>query len=300
MLISSFLDYLYLEKNYSKRTVTAYKADLNSFYNFCECELDCKDLKQVNYHQIRTWIVSLVDSGLANRSVNRKLSSLKSFYKFLLKTNQIKETPLKKHKSLKEDKKVHVPFTEHEVQKAISLINEEEDVFVRETHKLIFEILFTTGIRRSELIDLKNSSFDFGNQALKVLGKRNNERLIPLAKVTSQKIQSYIELKSDLGFSNSMSLLLNSKGGKLNETLVYSVINNYLRNVSSKEKKSPHMIRHSFATHLLNEGADINSVKELLGHSSLASTQVYTHANLGQLKKVYNLAHPKSNKNKHE
>lgn len=296
MIIDSFLDYLLLEKKYSKHTVTAYKNDLYSFRDFCELEYGGSEIKNVHYNQIRRWVVMLVEEGISNRSINRKISSLKSFYKFLQRSEQIEINPLTKHKSLKVPKEVQVPFSVDEVAKALEIIP-NDDLFTEVRNKLMVELFYSTGIRRAELIQLKEEDISLQNNTIKVLGKRNKERYVPLLSSVIKTLKGYLSVKKQYGFNNAY-LFVTHKNNKVYETLVYRVINEYFSRVSSKLKKSPHILRHSFATHLLNEGADLNSVKELLGHSSLASTQVYTHNNLEQIKKVYNNAHPRSKKNK--
>lgn len=295
MPIKSFLDYILLEKKYSQHTVTAYENDLISFQDFCANEFGCEDIVNVNYPQIRNWIVSLVNSGISNRTINRKVSSLKSFYKFLQKTKQLNLNPLIKHKALKVAKRVQVPFSEKEIE---SVINSNDEIVDFESirDKLIVELLYSTGMRRNELVNLKLSDLNYSNQVVKVLGKRNKERYIPLLKTVINSLIIYNQFRDEIKTDQSY-IFITKKGKKLYDTLVYRIINNYFSTVSSKVKKSPHVIRHSFATHLLNEGADLNSVKELLGHSSLASTQVYTHSSLGKLKEIYNQAHPRSDKN---
>ncbi len=294
MPINSFLDYLELEKKYSKHTTIAYQHDLNSFQTFCKNEYDNQSLRDANYAQIRTWIVSLVNSNISNRTINRKVSTLKSFYKFLQKTEQIASNPLVKHKALKVSKKIQVPFSEKEILSVLEEVDRDRN-FESVRNKLIVELFYATGIRRSELVNLKISAIDFVNQTVKVFGKRNKERYIPLIKPTLSSLKEYIEFRDEIK-TNEPFLLLTKKGKKIYDMLVYRIINNYFSRVSSKVKKSPHIIRHSFATHLLNKGADLNSVKDLLGHSSLASTQIYTHSSLGKLKEVYNQAHPRSKK----
>lgn len=294
MLIHSFLEYLELEKKYSKHTILAYKTDLIAFKDFCETEFNESNLKEVNYSQIRSWIVTLVELKISNRTINRKISSLKTFYKFLQKTLQITNTPLAKHRALKISKKVHIPFTSKEINKVIDSIELSED-FNSIRNKLIVELFYSTGIRRIELINIKESDISFSNSTIKILGKRNKERLVPILKSVKETLRNYLKIKKENNHSNKY-LFVTSKGNKLYETFVYRLINSYFSSVSSKVKKSPHILRHSFATHLLNEGADMNSVKELLGHSSLASTQVYTHNSLETIKKVYNQAHPRSTK----
>lgn len=294
MPIHSFLEYLQLERNYSDHTISAYKNDLESFKSFCSNEFDTHHLETVNYSIIRSWIVFLINKGLSNRSVNRKVSSLKSFFKFLQKTGTISTSPLAKHKALKTEKKIQVPFSELEVIEVLEHLKTEGD-FKSVRDALIIEMFYLTGIRRSELIQLKESDVNLTSGTIKVLGKRNKERLIPLLPKLKNSLQKYLALKGQLEVEHSR-LFVTEKGKIIYDTLVYRIINNYFSKVSSKEKKSPHIIRHSFATHLMNEGADINAIKELLGHSSLASTQVYTHNNMGKLKEVYNQAHPRSKK----
>ena len=294
-MVKAFLNYLYLEKKYSKHTIIAYQKDLNSFQRFLQVTFSQESLLTVNYSQIRSWIVALVDDEISNRTINRKISSLKSFYKFLQKSNQISVSPLQKHKALKVAKKVQVPFSTKEVKSVLDAVSISND-FVSVRNKLIIELFYSTGIRRAELINIKLTDIDSNKGLLKVLGKRNKERLVPILKSVLNTLETYLIERSRI-VKNSDFLFITEKGNKIYETLVYRVINSYFSNVSSKVKKSPHILRHSFATHLLNEGADLNSVKELLGHASLASTQVYTHNSLDAIKQVYNQAHPKSKKN---
>ena len=295
MPINSFLNYLTLEKKYSLHTIKAYKNDLNTFQVFCLKEYENQDISTINYPQIRNWIVNLVNERISNRSINRKVSSLKSFYKFLQKTKEIDQNPLAKHKALKVSKKIQVPFSEKEINEVLDSLSIGSD-FESLRDRLIVELFYSTGMRRSELINIKILDIDFANEIVKVLGKRNKERYIPLLKPVRKTLARYIEAREEININQSY-LFLTKKGKKIYDTLVYRVINNYFSRVSSKVKKSPHIIRHSFATHLLSEGADLNSVKELLGHSSLASTQIYTHSSLGKLKEIYNQAHPRSRKN---
>jgi len=296
MLISEFTDYLLLEKKYSEHTVVAYKSDLLSFSNFYHEEYDVSDISKVDYVQIRSWIVKLVDEGVSNRTINRKVSSLKTYFKFLLKSEQIDKNPLAKHKALKTSKKLQIPFSSTEVDDVLSGLVDYQD-FESVRDRLMIELFYATGIRRVELVNLKLSDVDIGNQQMKVLGKRNKERYMPLLSSVCQTLKQYLKLRSDVvGGSELPFLLLTKKGVKIYETLVYRVINSYFSKASSKVKKSPHILRHSFATHLLNEGANLNAVKELLGHSSLAATQVYTHHSVAQLAKVYKQSHPRNKK----
>lgn len=296
-VINSFIEYITLEKNQSKHTVIAYSKDLQDFKIFCENHLEIQNLLEVHYNHVRSFIVSLVNKGISNRSINRKISTLKSFYKFLLKTKQLEVSPLVNYKSLKVEKKVQVPFNEREIKDVLHLLGEQEETFILIRNKLIVELLYSTGIRRAELINLKEGDIDYQKKTIKVLGKRNKERIIPLLPSVVVTMLKYRDLKSSISTTVN-NFIITEKGNKTYENLVFRVVNNYFSRVSTKTKKSPHIIRHSFATHLLNEGANLNSVKELLGHSSLASTQVYTHTSLEAIKKVYNQTHPKSHKNK--
>jgi len=292
-MIDKFIDYISFEKKYSVHTVNAYKRDLEIFQEFCYREYASTVIESSDYVEIRSWIVCLVSTGLSNRTINRKVSSLNSFYKFLQRTDQIENNPLATHKSLKVAKRVQVPFSENEISEV--LLGFDENDFVSLRDKLLVELLYSTGIRREELIGLTHASVDLNNNMIKVLGKRNKERYVPLLRSVKKTLFAYLKLKEDF-FQDKDRLFVTSKGNKFYGTLVYRIIKSYFSGVSTKVKKSPHVIRHSFATHLLNEGADLNSVKELLGHSSLASTQVYTHTSLDYLKEVYNQAHPRSKK----
>lgn len=296
MLINAFIDYLLLEKKYSKLTVNAYNKDIQSFLLFLDEQDALNSITEVNYAQIRTWIINLVESGLTNRSINRKVSALNSFYKFLLKIEEVKVNPLSKHKALKTSKKLQIPFSEKEIETVLDKINLASG-FEGLRNKLIIELFYSTGIRRIELINIKLSDVDLENKTIKILGKRNKERLIPLLNSVINSIQKYLEVRKKLELiDDDQYLFLTKKGVKIYETLVYRIINDYFSIASSKLKKSPHILRHSFATHLLNQGAELNAVKELLGHSSLAATQVYTHNSIEQLKKVYAKSHPRSKK----
>ena len=292
----AFQEYLQLEKNYSIHTVTAYENDLLFFQEFLKNNFDQEPLENVNYSMVRSWIVSMVDAGISNSSINRKISSLKAFYKFLLKIKKIESSPLLKHKSLKTPKILQIPFSENELDIVLNNLKFPEG-FEGIRDKLIIDLFYTTGVRRTELIHLKLQNVDLHNSTLKVLGKRNKERILPIVPILANQIKVYLneraQLESIIDADNFFLLL---KGVKLNDSFVYRLINHYFSHVSEKVKKSPHILRHTFATHLLNNGADLNSVKELLGHASLASTQVYTHSSLSELKKIYGQAHPRNKK----
>ena len=296
MSVTAFISYLRLEKNYSDHTVRAYQKDIETFSQFCSENHGEENIVKISYPLIRNWIVELSDSGISNRTINRKISSLQAYYKFLLKVGDIAVSPLAKHRALKTSKKMEVPFSENEMEEILSEIPFTDD-FEGERDKLIIELLYTTGMRRAELVNLKIKDVDFSSQVIKVLGKRNKERIIPMLASTIERIKSYLIKRSELeNVTDSSFLILTKEGLKIYETLVYRTINKYFSLVSPKVNKSPHILRHTFATHLLNRGADLNSVKELLGHSSLASTQVYTHNSIAELKKVHQKAHPRNKK----
>ncbi len=297
MPFQDFIFYLQLEKKQSPHTVTAYHKDLESFLAFASNGFGYLEIKTVNYAIIRNWIVSLVDAGISNRSINRKISSLKTYYKFLLKTKQIEVNPLAKHIALKTAKKVQVPFSGKEIENVMDLLSERENTFEGLRDRLIVELFYATGIRRAELINIKMNDVSVSQKTVKVLGKRNKERIIPLIPVVLKTLEDYVlERKKLATIKNPEYLFLTTKGVKIYETLVYRLINNYFSKASEKVKKSPHILRHSFATHLLEEGADLNAVKELLGHSSLASTQVYIHNSIAKLKEVHKNSHPRNSK----
>lgn len=293
----AFRDYLQLEKKYSPHTVNAYLNDISFFESFNRNQFDQESIDCANYNQIRSWIVSLVDDSISNVSVNRKMQSLKAYYRFLLKTKQIEVSPMLKHKALKTPKTLQIPFSEKEV---VEVLNQMQNPigFEEIRDKLIIDLFYTTGIRRTELIHLKTTNVNFANTTIKVLGKRNKERILPLLPIVVSQLELYLNERTHLEeIIDSDYFFLTKKGLKLNDSFVYRLINTYFSKVSEKVKKSPHILRHTFATHLLNNGADLNSVKELLGHSSLASTQIYTQSSLSELKKVYEDAHPRNHNN---
>ena len=292
MSLKAFIDYLEIEKNYSNNTIISYNNDLNSFENYISNEFSVKLIEDSNYSHIRSWIINLVDSGISNKSVNRKISSLNSFFKFCLKIGIIKENPLRNHRSLKIKKEIQLPFSENEM---FDVLNEDnfENSFEGLRDRMIIELFYSTGIRRIELVNLKINDIDLSNNQIKVLGKRNKQRIIPLIFTTKDLILNYLKLRYGINSKNDY-LFITNKGKKIYEKLVYRIINKYFINISTKVKKSPHIIRHSFATHLLNNGADLNSVKDLLGHSSLAATQVYTNRSIEEIKKVFAKSHPRN------
>ncbi len=293
MSLNAFSDYLLLEKKYSIHTVTAYTKDIESFQKFLDAEHDAESVAEANYSEIRQWIVTLVDH-ISNRTINRKISSLNTYYKFLLKIEAIEENPLKKHKALKVGKKVQLPFSELELktvlEQAIAVVD-----FETARNQLIIELFYATGMRRIELVNLKITDVDYSQNQIKVLGKRNKERFIPLLSSVKQTLKRYLDYRKNLHIiEDEQMLFLTQKGIKIYEKLVYRIINKYFSEASTKVKCSPHVLRHSFATHLLKQGADLNAIKELLGHTSLAATQVYTHNSITELKKVHAKAHPRN------
>jgi integrase/recombinase XerC len=295
MSIDRYLDYITHEKKYSAHTCTAYEKNLNDFSDFCASHFELYNIEQVDYSQIRTWIISLVEKKNTNRTVNRKISVLRSYYKFLLRTEAITLSPLKLHRPLKVSKKVNVPFSTEEVDRLLNsdLFSEDYEGVLQKT---IITLLYYTGIRRQELIDLKVTSVDFETNTIKVLGKRNKERMIPLLPGAAAVLKTYLSYKKELSVAMPNCFFCSTSGSKLSEGFVYQTVNHYFSMVSTKVKKSPHMLRHSFATHLLNNGADLNSVKELLGHESVAATQVYTHSSLKRIQEIYVKAHPRGKK----
>ena len=272
-----------------------YEKNLNDFSDFCASHFELYNIEYVDYSQIRTWIISLVEKKNTNRTVNRKISVLRSYYKFLIRTEAITLSPLKLHRPLKVSKKVNVPFSTDEVDRLLN-----SDLFSKDyegvLQKTIITLLYYTGIRRQELIDLKVNSVDFETNTIRVLGKRNKERMIPLLQGAVAVLKTYLCYKKELSLALPNCFFCSTSGSKLSEGFVYQTVNHYFSMVSTKVKKSPHMLRHSFATHLLNNGADLNSVKELLGHESVAATQVYTHSSLKRIQEIYVKAHPRGKK----
>lgn len=296
MSIKSFISYISLEKKYSNNTRIAYQGNLDEFHKFCIEKYDIQNIEKVEYTIIRSWIVFLIESGNTNRTVNRKISVLRSYYKFLLKTGTIKISPLKKHKPLKESKKINVPFTVKEISDVLDGNYFSTD-YNGHLERSIITLLYYTGIRRAELITLKLTNLDLNTHKIKVLGKRNKERLIPLLPEAVSCMRTYLKYRKELNkIIDDKFLFLSELGNKLKDAFVYKTVNNYFSKVSTKVKRSPHMLRHSFATHLLDNGADLNAVKELLGHESIAATQVYTHTSMEQIKKIYSDSHPRGRK----
>ena len=294
MLIEKFIDYLQIEKNYSSNTLSAYKKDLIEFKNFINENFDKYPIEHAEYKAIRLWIVELVNKNLSNRSINRKVSSLKSFYKFLVKTDTIGSSPLLAHSPLKQSKKIQVPFSKEEINSLLDSDSFKND-FRGVLQKTIITFFYFTGVRRIELINIKESDINMDSSTIRIMGKRSKERIIPMLPKLKKSIVDYLYLRSQEFNKETLEYLFVSRtGDQLSEKYVYRTVNEYFKLVSPKVKKAPHVLRHSFATHLINEGADINSVKELLGHSSLSATQVYSHTSMERIKEVFKNSHPRA------
>lgn len=289
--LHSFFDYLTYEKKYSIHTITSYKNDIAQFIDFINPQKESLIISEINYQQIRAWVSVLIKNKIAARSVNRKLSSLKSFFKYLQRQQIVEVNPMSKISGPKTPKRLPVFVDEHQMEDLFTEVQFEEG-FNGQRDRLILDLLYQTGIRRSELTHLKETDVDLFNSTIKVLGKRNKERIIPISLPLKRNLEGYLQVKKELNLSNSM-LLVSEKGNTLNEQSVYKSVKKYLSQVTTIQKKSPHVLRHTFATHLLNNGADINAVKDLLGHASLSATQVYTHNTIDKLKKSYKQAHPR-------
>jgi integrase/recombinase XerC len=293
MMLDKFLEYLQFEKRCSPHTVTSYRKDLEDFSQFCLKSEATADISKADKKIIRNFIVDLSENNIAKRSINRKLSSLRSFYLFLMKIGEIKVSPAEAIPSLKFYADKQIPMSEEEMQKlSDSIFSQVTDVL----EKCIMEVLYQTGIRKAELCGMMFESVNLSENELKITGKGNKQRVIPIAAELADLLRSYLNVRRPLEEYRSY-FFVNKKGKKLTEKFVYLVVNKYLSLVTTKEKRSPHILRHSFATHVLDNGAEISKVKKILGHSSLASTQVYTNANIEQLKKVFNQAHPRASKN---
>ena len=295
MYMNDFEAYLVHEKNYSVHTIRAYMMDLNSFKEYLE-QQSSVGIDEVTYANIRYWIVHLVDSGISNRTINRKVASLKAYFSFIQRIGIRSSNPLAYHHPLKANVKVRVPFSQKEMTKAFDQTVDFSD-FNAVRNLLIVGLLYATGIRRAELIGLEKASTEIEGKRIRVLGKGNKERLVPLLPWCVELLKDYLVLREEVPSASQVpNLLLTEKGKPIYPSLVYRVVKETFEKVSGKQTQSPHIIRHTFATHLLDEGADLMTIKELLGHASLASTQVYTHNSMKKLMRVYNSAHPRNKK----
>jgi integrase/recombinase XerC len=296
MTIADFLRYISTEKRYSKHTLKAYQNDLQSFSVFLEDVFEHNDLLTVSPVMVRSWVVKMMDEGFSTPSVNRKISTLNSFYRYLIIRGVINTNPVKNISTLKLAKQLPVFITQEQIN---TYLEKEIDstVFSAVRNKLIIDLLYSTGMRRAELISLTAASVDYANKTLKILGKRNKERLVPLSQKMIVQLQNYLDLKKETFRDASDFLIVTNKGKKAYPKFIYRIVNSELGGVTST-RKSPHVLRHSFATHLLNNGAELNSIKELMGHASLSATQIYTHTTIEQLKSIYTQAHPRAKLNK--
>jgi integrase/recombinase XerC len=300
-MVDNFLKYIEFEKRYSKHTLISYQNDLSQFSLFIEAEFNLSNPQEASYSIIRSWIVKLAETKITPKSINRKIAALRSYYKFLLRNGMISKDPTIKIKAPKVKKSLPVFVEEEKLIKLLdgiisedNLIGFEED-FSGNRDRLIIELLYGTGIRLSELIEAKIQDVNFYEGTIKVLGKGNKERIIPMNHTLVERIKEYNLLKKKEGLSNSIEyLIVTNEGTQTYPMFIYRTVRKYLDNATTVEKRSPHVLRHSFATHLLNKGADLNAIKDLLGHSSLAATQVYTHNSLEKLKEIFKQAHPKS------
>lgn len=289
-----FLKYLQFEKRFSPNTIRSYENDLSQFIQFVEDNYREKEIHLVDEKIIRAWIVDLMGKDFSSLTVNRKISTLKTFYKFLLRENNIKSNPMDKVISPKTSKKLPSFIEEVQINKLLDEFSFGDD-FEGIRNKTVIEMFYNTGMRLSELIGIKNNDIDFSNSTVKVLGKRNKERIMPLQLSFLNDLKQYLNVrKNEFPEIQHDYFFITDKGNKIYEKFVYRIVNKYLSLVTTIEKKSPHILRHTFATHMLNNGADLNTIKELLGHANLAATQVYTHNTFEKLKTIYKQAHPRA------
>jgi integrase/recombinase XerC len=293
LIIQPFLDHLKFEKRYSRHTIISYTNDLTDFFNYISEQYGELTINQLTHTYIRSWLASLKDKKLTAKSINRKISTLKSFFKFQMRIGLISQTPMVKIITPKNQKRLPYFVSDKEMDLLFRHV-EFPDTWKGNTERLILLLLYNSGIRLSELLNLKEKQVDFSNGTFKVLGKGNKERILPLKGELLKEISTYIEKKRYHIAESADYLLVNEKGIQLSPRNVYTSVHKYLSAVTNIEKRSPHVLRHTFATHLMNNGADLNAVKELLGHSSLAATQVYTHNTIEKLKNVYKKSHPRA------
>lgn len=293
MAIDNFLEHLLIEKKYSVHTVKAYQNDIYSFQGFIQQEFEVDDVASAQTLMIKDWIMHLVNSGISSRSINRKISSLKSFYRYLVSEESIVKNPATQIHVLKTGKQLPSYIEKESINRFLNTDYDEND-FNQTRNRLIVDLLYTTGLRRNELIELSEHSVDFSSNFLKVKGKGNKERILPLSRKLVENFQNYLNLKHSTFRNSENCMFVTDKGVKINAQFIYRLVNKQLKGLTSS-KRSPHVLRHSFATHMLNNGAELNTIKELLGHANLSATQVYTHNSIEQLKAIYNNSHPRAN-----
>ncbi len=300
MLKEKYIDYLSFERRYSAHTILAYQSDLDDFTNFLTYQYSVTDLLQADHTLIRSWLISLIDRKITSRSVNRKISTLKSFYRFCQKQDLIKTNPMLKVVAPKASKQLPVFLTRDNLDTLLNTIGFDA-TYEGCRDKMIITLFYATGIRRAELVQLKTTDLDLDKGTLKVLGKRNKERIVPMGDFVISAMKEYLIVRNEFfskisgdSQNNTYSLFVTSKGLPVYPKLIYTIVHKYLSLIASNSKLSPHVLRHTFATHMLDDGADLNAIKEILGHSSLAATQVYTHNSIEKLKTIYKQAHPRA------
>jgi integrase/recombinase XerC len=292
-VFQSFLNYLKFEKRFSQHTLISYQNDLTSFWDYLILQFGEVPLSQITHMFVRSWLASLKDEGLTAKSINRKISTLRSFFKYCMKMGEIEQTPMTKVVAPKAEKRLPQFVADKDINTLFNHIEFTDD-WQGKTDRLLLLMFYQTGMRLSELIQMKESAVSFYSNTLKILGKGNKERVLPINSQLADAIQQYLKDKKEAGLSCGEVILVSEKGKPLAPRRVYTIVKSYLSLVTTIEKKSPHILRHTFATHLVNNGADLNAVKEMLGHSSLAATQVYTHNTIEKLKNIHQKAHPKA------
>jgi len=292
-ILQPFLEYIKFEKRFSRHTLISYETDLKAFWDFLIASYGPVELSQITHSIIRSWLADLKDQGMTAKTINRKISSLRSFFKYNMKTGMIRQTPMTKVVAPKSEKRLPQFVADKDIATLFDHVEFGDD-WQGKTDRLVLLLFYNTGMRLSEMIQLKETSISFYTNTIKILGKGNKERVLPISAHLAETIQQYLQEKKLQHFPSHEEILVTEKGKALMPRKVYSTVKKYLSLVTTIEKRSPHILRHTFATHLMNNGADLNAVKEMLGHSSLAATQVYTHNSIEKLKNIYQKSHPKA------